>query len=187
MKFNHTIIITILTILAVGCSSTADKNKLVNKQRGAYDDLDASTSGLAGDDDLSGTELEGNLTGHPLGREFDDPMNPLSKRVIYFNYDSSEVRSEFIEVIQAHADYLVAHPDQKITLEGHADERGSREYNIALGEIRAKSVSRMMEMHGVFGSQIAIISYGEEKPDSNDHSEEGWGLNRRVEVQYQGI
>jgi peptidoglycan-associated lipoprotein len=99
-------------------------------------------------------------------------------------YDSSQVQQDFIPVIAAHAQYLLEHPAQHIVLEGHADERGSSEYNIALGEQRAKSVHRMMKSHGVSDSQMEIISYGEEKPVANGMDEASWLLNRRVEIAY---
>ncbi|NOQ37115.1 MAG: peptidoglycan-associated lipoprotein Pal [Methylococcaceae bacterium] len=108
-----------------------------------------------------------------------------SKNIIYFMYDSSQVQPQFIPVINKYSEYLRAHSDQIIILEGHADERGSREYNIALGEERAKSVARMMEAKGVFKGQLEIMSYGEEKPASSGHNEAAWQLNRRVKLIYQ--
>ena len=98
--------------------------------------------------------------------------------------DSSEVMPDFVPVIAAHAQYLIANPSQHITLEGNADERGSREYNIALGEQRAKSVSGMMKARGVSESQLQIISYGEEKPAAFGSDEAAWEKNRRVEIVY---
>lgn len=116
--------------------------------------------------------------------EFSDPASPLSKRVIYFDYDSSLVISEFIPVVEAHARYLMAHPNQRITLEGHSDERGTREYNVALSEQRAKSVFKMMQLIGVMSNQIDIVSYGEEKPVAQERNEDAYALNRRVELVY---
>ncbi|MDC9727970.1 MAG: peptidoglycan-associated lipoprotein Pal [Methyloprofundus sp.] len=116
---------------------------------------------------------------------FSDPASPLSKRTIYFEYDSSTVKQEFIPVIEAHAVYLTNNPNQNINLEGHSDERGTREYNIALSEQRAKSVFKMLQVLGVMTHQVNIVSYGEEKPESLDQTEEAFGLNRRVEVVYQ--
>ena len=119
-----------------------------------------------------------------LTPEFADPSSPLSKRTIYFEYDSSQVLNEFLPVIEAHAQYLMNHPNQSITLEGHSDERGTREYNIALAEQRAKSVFKMMQLIGVMSNQIDIVSYGEEKPVALEHYEDSYALNRRVEVVY---
>jgi len=116
--------------------------------------------------------------------EFSDPNSPLSTRIIYFEYDSSQVRNEFISILEAHANYLMANPSQRVTLDGHSDERGTREYNIALGEQRAKSVFKMMRLIGVMANQIDIVSYGEEKPASLELNDDSFALNRRVEVVY---
>lgn len=165
-----------VTILSA-CSTTEEKNG--GLQDGSAND--ASTRGLSDDSSLSGEQF-----GSGLGPEFSDPSNPLSKRIIYFMYDSSQVQQDFIPVLAAHAQYLMDHPSQRVILGGHADERGTREYNIALGEQRAKSVSRMMRAQGVSRSQLEIVSYGEEKPNSHGMNEASWQLNRRVEIAYQG-
>jgi peptidoglycan-associated lipoprotein len=99
--------------------------------------------------------------------------------------DSSEIMSDFTPVIAAHAQYLIANPGQRITLEGNGDERGSREYNIALGEQRAKSVASIMKVQGVPENQLDIVSYGEEKPAAFGNDESAWEKNRRVEIVYQ--
>ena len=124
--------------------------------------------------------------GAGAGGELDDPSSPLAKRVIYFMYNSDEVMPEYKSVISTHAAYLAAHPDQTATLEGHADERGSSEYNIALSEQRAKSVARMMNLQGVSDSQVQVVSFGEEKPSVSGHDESAWQQNRRVEISYPG-
>ncbi|NOQ76609.1 MAG: peptidoglycan-associated lipoprotein Pal, partial [Methylococcaceae bacterium] len=116
--------------------------------------------------------------------EFSDPNSPLSTRTIYFEYDSSQVKNEFVPILEAHANYLMANPSQRITLEGHSDERGTREYNIALGEQRAKSVFKILQLIGVMTNQMDIVSYGEEKPVASGHTDESFALNRRVEVVY---
>jgi peptidoglycan-associated lipoprotein len=145
---------------------------------------DASTAGYS-ETVISGMESS-DIAGLGLGPAFSDPQNPLYKRTIFFEYDSSQVKQEYIQVISAHAQYLVAHPGRRIILEGHADERGSREYNIALGEQRANAIARMMSGQGVSRSQLEIISYGEEKPSVDGHDSEVWQQNRRVEIVYQG-
>ncbi|NOQ64751.1 MAG: peptidoglycan-associated lipoprotein Pal [Methyloprofundus sp.] len=116
---------------------------------------------------------------------FSDPSSPLSKRTIYFEYDSSQVLNEFLPVIEAHAQYMMTHPNQRIVLEGHSDERGTREYNIALAEQRAKSVFKMLQLIGVMNHQVNIVSYGEEKPASLEYNNDSYALNRRVEIVYQ--
>lgn len=119
--------------------------------------------------------------------ELDNPDSPLSVRVVYFEFDSSELSAESQDVISAHAQLLSGHPDVKIVLEGHTDERGTREYNLALGERRAKSVEQLMLLQGVSQDQIQVISFGEERPVALDHDESAWKLNRRVEILYSGI
>ena len=106
--------------------------------------------------------------------------------MIYFEYDSSNILAEDQDLLVAHAGYMTANPGQGVTLEGHADERGSREYNIALGDRRALSVQRVLELNGVSSGQVSVVSYGEEKPAAEGHSEAAWRLNRRVEIVYQG-
>ena len=108
----------------------------------------------------------------------------LATRTLYFEYDESEIRPEYLDIISAHAQNLVRNPDQRILLEGHCDERGSREYNIGLGERRAHAVRRAMLVQGVSASQIRTISYGEERPAVPGHNESAWARNRRVEIVY---
>lgn len=119
------------------------------------------------------------------GGLFADTNSPLSKQTIYFAFDSSQMRAEFNEVLVAHAKYLAENAEQQIILEGHTDEIGSPEYNVALSEQRAKSVAQTLVLKGVLESQIALISYGEEKPVAFAHNESSWRLNRRVELIYQ--
>lgn len=120
----------------------------------------------------------------PKGHELDATTGPLSRRVIYFAYDSDDVLPEYQAVVTTHADYLAVHSGQKATLEGHADERGSSEYNIALGERRAKTVERSMRLQGAGEGQLRVVSYGEEKPAVSGHEESIWQQNRRVEIVY---
>lgn len=115
-----------------------------------------------------------------------DPNSPLSQRVLYFELDSSQIKDEDRDIITVHAEFLAAHSDITIVLEGHADERGSREYNIALGEKRAKAVKQLMTLQGVADSQIQVISFGEERPVALGHDSAAWNLNRRVEILYTG-
>lgn len=118
------------------------------------------------------------------GESLDDPDSILAKRTVYFDFDSSEVNPEDREVILAHANYLAAHPNAKVILEGHADERGTREYNMALGERRAKAVRQLMLLQGPSADQIDFVSFGEERPVALGHDEDAWRLNRRVEILY---
>lgn len=108
----------------------------------------------------------------------------LSMTVFYFDFDQAIVKSEAYDALQAHATFLVNNPAAAIRLEGHADERGTREYNIALGERRAKAVEKFLLVNGVSVSQLETISYGEESPVSSGHEEDSWAKNRRVEIVY---
>jgi peptidoglycan-associated lipoprotein len=192
MKLRRTILaLAISATLLTACSSTDEQDAgfTDGSQSGAAGINDASTSGLNGGSGISGSEMgsgSGFGSGGGLGPEFSDPNNPLSKQTIYFMLDSSQVQQDYVPVVAAHSQYLLANPGQHIVLEGHGDERGSREYNIALGEQRAKAVASMMKVQGVNESQLEIVSYGEEKPAAFGHDESSWQLNRRVELVYQG-
>lgn len=108
----------------------------------------------------------------------------LSQRRVYFAFDSSAIDDESRAVVEAHAAHLTANPALKLRLEGHCDERGTREYNLALGERRAQAVERLARVLGVTASRISTISYGEEKPVASEHDESAWRQNRRVEILY---
>lgn len=180
--------VAMIAALLSGCSSTEEKGAdLLDGGQSAAVEQGVATSGYNEGTGLGGNEMMGSeLSPEEMGAEFTDPANPLSKHTIYFRYDSSQVQQDFIPVIAAHAQFLVAHPKQRIVLQGHADERGSREYNIALGEQRAKAVARMMKVQGVAEEQLEVVSYGEEKPAAEGHDEASWQLNRRVELVYLG-
>ncbi len=114
----------------------------------------------------------------------DDPNSILSQRTVYFDYDQNEISPEYREIIKAHAEYLASNPSTKITIEGNADERGTREYNIGLGDRRANSVRQLMVLQGATSDQLDTISYGEERPIDLGHDETSWNKNRRVEIVY---
>lgn len=120
-----------------------------------------------------------------LGTRIDplkDPNNPLSKRVIYFDYDKDIVKPEFASLVQAHASYLGQNRNRKVRLEGHADERGSREYNIALGQKRAEAVAKSLSLLGAGQAQVEAVSYGKERPAVQGNDEAAWAKNRRAEL-----
>lgn len=117
-------------------------------------------------------------------RNFDNSESLLSKRVIYFDFDKSEVKSEYRAIVAAHATYVSAHNSARVTLEGHADERGTREYNLGLGERRGNSVSGLLSAGGAMGGQLDTVSYGEERPVCRVSDENCWWQNRRVEIVY---
>jgi peptidoglycan-associated lipoprotein len=105
-----------------------------------------------------------------------------SKNVVFFDFDSSEIRPEYVEIVAAHAAYLVRYKNARVRLEGHTDERGSREYNIGLGERRAQTVRRALMLQGVQDAQITTVSYGEERPAVDGSDEAAFAQNRRVEL-----
>lgn len=194
MKFTKTLaMVAIASALTLaGCSGDEEKDASLTdgSLNGANGLNDASTSGFGDSSGMNGGRFGANggkygaRGANGLPPEFSDPNNPLSKRTIYFMLDSSQVQQDFIPVIAAHARYLLANPSQHVVLEGNGDERGSREYNIALGEQRAKSIAAMLKAQGVSESQLAVVSYGEEKPVAMGHDESSWELNRRVEIAY---
>lgn len=182
MKTFYGVVMVLALIGLAGCSTkggtTAGGGGDVN-----VEDLSGSGAGGAGAGaTASGVGGYGDLTIESLN----DPNSPLSQRVIYFAYDSSDVAEEDRALVEAHAAFLAANPSVKVSLEGHTDERGSREYNIGLGDRRAQSIRRMLEIQGVGPDQITVVSYGEEKPAVEGHDESAWSMNRRVELVYVG-
>ena len=117
-------------------------------------------------------------------RNFDNAESLLSKRVIYFDFDKSDVRAEYRGIVAAHASYISSHSSARATLESHADERGTREYNLGLGERRGNSVMGVLSAGGARGNQQDVVSYGEERPVCRVSDENCWAQNRRVEIVY---
>ena len=111
----------------------------------------------------------------------------LAKRVVHFDYDSSELSNEDLQTLQAHAQFLVANANSRVALTGHTDERGTREYNMALGERRAKAVESFLVTTGVNPNQLEAVSYGKEMPINAGHDENAWKENRRVEINYEAV
>ena len=111
----------------------------------------------------------------------------LAKRVVHFDYDSSELSNDDYQTLQAHAQFLMANANSKVALTGHTDERGTREYNMALGERRAKAVESFLITSGVNAGQLEAVSYGKEMPVNPGHDENAWKENRRVEINYEAV
>lgn len=162
-----------LSLLFVGCASTPDEG---NGTAG-----DGASAGGSGDGATTTGAVEG---GSWAGSALDDPASPLSTRVIHFDFDASEIRADYRDVVIAHGEYLAANPTVSVTIEGHTDERGSREYNVGLGERRANAVQRLMLAQGAFETQIVTVSYGEERPLALGSDEAAWAQNRRAEILY---
>ena len=114
-----------------------------------------------------------------------DTNSVLAERVIYFDFDSDQISQDYMDLIAHHGKYLANNSSMKLRIEGHADERGTREYNVALGNRRAQSVRRLVLFQGASATQVDVISYGEEKPVALSHDEDAWRLNRRTELVYE--
>ena len=166
--------LAIFFLLVGGCSTTGD----------LYDDTDDQSATGDGVDVMAMDEDCKPPCAFPRSA-LEDPASVLAGRLIFFAYDSAEIKPEYQELIIAHGKYLASYPDTKIRLEGHTDERGSREYNLALGEERAKSVRRLLLLQGVDDDRINVVSFGEELPMDLGHDESAWKQNRRVELVYE--
>lgn len=113
-----------------------------------------------------------------------DPASILAKRSVYYPFDVDVVSAADKPMLEAHAKYLAQHPDRSVQLEGNADERGSNEYNLALGQRRADGVKKLLELGGAKAGQLKSVSYGEEKPKATGHDEAAWAQNRRTDLDY---
>src|SRR3954464_797750 len=126
------------------------------------------------------------LTNKPKGNLLTDPNSILSKRSIYYEFDKFDVKDEYRPMVDAHAKYLRDNPGTKMLIQGNADERGSREYNVALGQRRSDNVKKMLLLLGAKEAQIESVSLGEEKPKAEGHDEAAWAQNRRSDMLYGG-
>jgi len=145
----------------------------------------ASAGGIDGGLGLGGTALEGGKLVSYEANAVNDANNVLFEKIVYFSFDSNSVNDDYVELVKHHGKYLSFNANASVRLEGHADERGTREYNVALAEQRAQAVKQLMLFEGASKDQISVISYGEEKPVSFGHDDESMSLNRRVEIIYQ--
>lgn len=153
-------------------------------QQGAEDAAVGTVTAVEGQGDLQGGPV---LGGVPITRgSIVDPRHPLAQRTVFFAFNSSRLTPEGLELIRGHAEYLSRFNDVRVRVEGHTDERGSREYNIALGDNRARSVARILQLGGADPGQFSTLSYGEEVPVDENSNESAWRRNRRVEVVYEG-
>jgi peptidoglycan-associated lipoprotein len=180
------IALIVLAVALAGCATTEEMNGQ-GAAGGPESGPPPADAGAAGTSGATGTGAE--ATGAAGAEEFqgnplEDPSSPLSERVIYFDFDQSEIKPKYQDVLAAHGEYLATHPEKSVTVEGHTDERGSREYNLALGERRAQAVQKILLLNGAAGEQVDIVSYGEEKPADPGHNEQAWSQNRRAELVY---
>jgi peptidoglycan-associated lipoprotein len=172
------ILAAVVALILTGCSSLDKKTPA----SAAVENRGISNGEMS---DIDAAKSQGVDEGASAGANaLNDPNSPLSTRVIYFDYDSTNIRSDFEGVVQAHASYLAANSGTSVTLEGHADERGTPEYNLALAERRALALRRQLVLLGATAGQIQSVSYGEERPVAEGHDEQSYGLNRRVEIVY---
>ena len=165
-----------------GCKSTDTQTPAPVEDRSA---ADASKAGGASTTGAGGTAVTG-TTGAAM-QPHRDPKNMLSqKRSIYFDYDQFVIKDEFRATVEAHGKYLQGNRTLRVTLQGNTDERGTREYNIALGQKRADAVKKLMVLLGATEVQIETVSFGKEKPRREGHDEQSWAENRRVDIVYVG-
>lgn len=180
-----TALIVLLGTLS-GCASDAEISAADGEQTGTPDGVEESVDNGTQGASSTGIAIDSRWGGRPIAEVLSDSSSPLSQRVFYFGFDSSSINPEDREALAEHADFLASHADLSVTIEGHADERGSREYNLALGERRAKTVERLLSLLGVDKSQQQVVSFGEERPTALEHDESAWHYNRRVELLYSG-
>lgn len=179
------VLIGLIAAALVGCSSTPTTEAPVDDRSGAGTTASGSTgaqTGGAAGGGVTGSGIGSGVSGNPLR----DPNNILSKRSVYFDFDSFVVKDEYRPLVEAHARYLQQNRNARMTVQGNTDERGSREYNIALAQKRADSVKRMMMLLGATESQIETVSFGKEKPRNPGHDEAAWAENRRDDILYAG-
>jgi peptidoglycan-associated lipoprotein len=182
------IIAAFLLMALAGCASTPedatptdDKAATATTPGTGAGTSGATTSGVPGGA-VSGTSTSGGIPASALK----DPRNILSKRNIYFDYDQFTVKDEYKPIVEAHAKYLQANRGARAILQGNTDERGTREYNIALGQKRADAVKNLMLLLGATEIQIETVSFGKEKPRREGHDEASWAENRRVDIVHAG-
>ena len=162
-------------LLLAGCGKSVQRLPKTGEAVVTNDSATAGGANAAGAGGAQGAGEEGQNGASAPGN---------AARVIYFDFDSSEIKPEYVNVIAAHAKQLARNASVRIRLEGHTDERGSPEYNIGLGERRAQAVKRALLLQGVADSQVATVSYGEERPAVTGATETSWAKNRRVEFIY---
>ena len=180
-RFWTILLVLFLGVTLAGCAASKKKGGTVEVEDATIDGsgadvtTGASASGVDSDDATAGEIII-------IDQNDSDVDDPLGQRVVYFDFDSSNLTPEAQRVVEAHAQYLTSNPGMAVVLEGHADERGTREYNLALGERRANSVLNYLIVNGASRSQIEVVSYGEERPAQQGQSDSAYGRNRRVEV-----
>jgi peptidoglycan-associated lipoprotein len=190
MKFYKLVAVIFPLMLITACDTMQTKEDQAGATDVIVEDRNAQTEGIDGQSAQGsdyGAEAQVVVGENAyVGDELSNPDSPLSNRVVYFEYDSASVRMEDQATLEAHAAYLGSHPNVTVRLEGHTDERGAREYNLALGERRALSIRQILMLQGASVNQFEVTSYGEERPAMDGSDESIWSQNRRVEIIYLG-
>ena len=172
----------VMAALLAGCASEPSPEKTATEDHTVAATTPGTGAATAG---TTGSGVSGTAAG-AQGNPLRDPHSVLSKRSVYFDFDSVVVKDEYKPMIEAHGKYLQTTRTAKLTIQGNCDERGSREYNIALGQRRADTVKRMMQLYGATDAQIETVSFGKEKPKNQGHDEAAWAENRRDDLVYAG-
>jgi peptidoglycan-associated lipoprotein len=180
MTKRYAVAVLLAVTVVTGCSGPS-KSTIDQGSGSAVAGGGASSSGVGEGGMGQGGAMDGSAMG---GGALGGPTASQENRVVYFEFDRFDVKPEYNAMLQAHGRYLSANPTARLRLEGHADERGSREYNIGLGEKRAQAVRNVLLLQGAVADQIATVSFGEERPAVIGSDEEAWTLNRRVEIVY---
>ena len=167
---NKTVRIAMVALLCVGAAACSKKQEVKPVPPPQPEQPAPVTQG----DQSNGKYVLGDLEKDPC----------LRQRIVYFDFNKSEIKPEFQAIIACHAKYLQDRPESRMTLEGNTDERGTREYNLGLGERRADAVSSALQADGASASQINVVSYGKERPVCREHNEDCWSKNRRVQIVY---
>ncbi len=171
-------LMTLACAVLVGCSSTPVAPTAASTPVAATVSAPPSTSG-------SGNPVTSTTTSMAPLPAYLDPKNPIStQRSVYFDFDDFSVKNEYQGLIERHGKYLMSMPKLAIRIEGNADERGSAEYNLALGQKRAEAVRKALEIYGVKDSQLEAVSWGSEHPKAQGHDETSWAQNRRADLSY---
>jgi len=169
----------LLALTLSACGTTGSTPATVEDRTGGTTGTTAAKPAGADSTGVAGSALPGDA-----GDPRKNPASPLSKRSVHFDFDSFVVKDEYRPMLEAHAGYLKSKRDARVILQGHADERGSREYNLALGQKRAEAVRKVLTVLGVNDTQMEAVSFGEEKPRNPGSAEEAYAENRRTDVVY---
>lgn len=172
--------ITPITLILTALLLAACSNVPLQEPKASVEDRSSKSTAQ----DTTQREVAKVETGTATADPLNDPNSPLAKRSVYFDFDKYNIQDEFRPVIEAHARYLTGNTARKVVIEGNTDERGSREYNIGLGQRRAEAVRKALAALGVAENQMEAVSFGEEKPHSQGSNEAAWAENRRADLRY---